>query len=93
MCGQGKRYPGVPYYDQFHAGGEMDESRLIEIEAKLAHQDQLLIELNNVVTDQQAQLTRLEELCSLLVERIRSLGDDRPDGSGGSSQGERPPHY
>lgn len=71
----------------------MEESKLIEIETKLAHQDQLLIELNDVVTDQQAQLMRLEELCNLLVERIRSLGDDKSDGSDGSPQDERPPHY
>jgi len=68
----------------------MDESKLIEIETKFAHQDQLLIELNDIVTDQQAQLGRLEELCNLLVERIRSLGDDRSDEP---SQDKRPPHY
>jgi len=71
----------------------MDESRLIEIETKLAHQDQVLLELNDVLTDQQEQLTQLEKLCSSLVERIRSLGSDRPDGSGGAPQDERPPHY
>jgi SlyX protein len=68
----------------------MEESRIIEIETKLAHQDQLLIELNNVVTDQQTQLMRLDELFTAMVERVRSLGDNSPDDA---PQDERPPHY
>ena len=68
----------------------MEESRIIEIETKLAHQDQLLIELNNVVTDQQTQLMRLDELFTAMLERVRSLGDNSPDDE---PQDERPPHY
>lgn len=68
----------------------MSEERLVDIESKLAHQDQLLIELNEVITDQQAKIMRLEELYSALVERVRSMGEALP---GDSSQDERPPHY
>ena len=68
----------------------MEESKLIEIETRLAHQDQLLIELNDVVTDQQTQLMRLEELCAALIERVRLLAEG---GSGDGGQDERPPHY
>ena len=32
----------------------MSEDRLIDIESKLAHQEQLLNELNDVITEQQA---------------------------------------
>ncbi len=68
----------------------MSAERLVEIESKLAHQDQLLLDLNEVVTDQQARLMQLEEQYRLLVERVRSLGDALP---GGDSAPERPPHY
>lgn len=68
----------------------MSEERLVDIESKLAHQDQLLIELNEVITDQQAKIMRLEELYSALVEWVRSMGEALP---GNSSQDERPPHY
>ena len=73
----------------------MDESdrnnnKIIEIETKLAHQDQLLIELNQVMTDQQTQLMRLEELFTAMLERVRSLGDNSPDAA---PQDETPPHY
>ena len=68
----------------------MDEKRLIEIETKLAHQEDLLNDLNAVVTDQQAQITRLEELCRGLINRVRSISDGAP---AGSPDDERPPHY
>ena len=68
----------------------MDESRLIEIESKLAHQEDLLNELNDVVTDQQAQISRIEEMCRALVSRVRSISDGE---AVGSPDDERPPHY
>jgi len=68
----------------------MSEERFIDLESRLAHQDQLLQELNDVVTDQQAKLMQLEELCRSLIERVRSLGDGV---SAGDSSDERPPHY
>lgn len=68
----------------------MNEQRLIEIETKLAHQEHLLSSLDDALTRQQAQLTRLEELCRSLLQRIRSLPELAPEGSAGD---ERPPHY
>jgi len=68
----------------------MSEHRLVEIESRLAYQDQLLHELNEVITKQQEKIMRLEELFGFIVERIRSLAEtevaDMPPG-------ERPPHY
>ena len=68
----------------------MSEDRLVDIEVKLAHQDQLLIDLNDVVTQQQQKIMKLEELCSSLVDRVRTIGDALP---GDATQDERPPHY
>lgn len=68
----------------------MNEDRLIDIESKLAHQDHLLVELNDVMTKQQEKLMQLEELCASLVDRVRSIGEALP---GDASQDERPPHY
>jgi len=68
----------------------MDEDRLIEIETKLAHQEDLVNELNAVVTDQQAQISRLEELCRSLISRVRSLAEAETTGDPGD---DRPPHY
>jgi SlyX protein len=68
----------------------MSEERFIELESRLAHQDQMLHELNDVVTDQQAKLMQLEELCRTLIDRVRSLGEGMP---AGDPADERPPHY
>ena len=68
----------------------MSEERLVDIESKLAHQDQLLNELNDVVTAQQDRLMQLEELCKTLISRVRSMGEAIPSADAGD---ERPPHY
>ena len=68
----------------------MSEERFVELESRLAHQDQLLHELNEALTSQQAQLAQLEELCRNLVDRLRSLGDGI---QAGDPVNERPPHY
>ncbi len=69
----------------------MDENRLVDIETKLAHQEHLLDELNQVVTDQQARMSRLEEYCRSLAARLQSYADSA--GAAGSAGDERPPHY
>jgi SlyX protein len=68
----------------------MSEERFIDLESRLAHQDQLLHELNDVVTAQQAKIMQLDELCRSLIDRVRSIGDGV---SGGDPGDERPPHY
>ena len=68
----------------------MSEERFVDLETRLAHQDQLLHELNDVVTDQQAKIMQLEELCRSLIDRVRSLGEGLSAGDPGD---ERPPHY
>jgi len=67
----------------------MSDERLVEIESKLAHQDQLLLELNDALTLQQEKIMRLEELSKTLLDRVRALGEAVP----GDAQDARPPHY
>lgn len=68
----------------------LDEKRVIEIETKLAHQEHLLSELNEALTDQQAQISGLERLCQSLIERVKALLDSS---SADQATDERPPHY
>lgn len=68
----------------------MSEERFIDLESRLAHQDQLLNDLNDVVTEQQAKIMQLEELCRALIQRVRSAGEGMADGDPAD---ERPPHY
>ncbi|MEM1174101.1 MAG: SlyX family protein [Pseudomonadota bacterium] len=66
------------------------EDRIIELESRLAHQDHLLQELNDVLTDQQSRLMRLETLCRSLADRLQAIGEMMPATGGGD---EPPPHY
>ncbi len=68
----------------------MTEQRFVDLETKLAHQEHLLLELNEVITKQQENIMRLEKLCDSIIERVRSLGEALP---AGASADEKPPHY
>jgi SlyX protein len=68
----------------------VDDEKLIDIETKIAHQEHLLSELNDALTNQQAQIAELEQLCRSLVERFRALSE----GGGGNEDDDKPPpHY
>jgi SlyX protein len=67
------------------------ESRLDELESRLAFQDDLIESLNEIIARQDRDLIRLEQ-------RVKSLGDKLDDlGEAGALSGspghEIPPHY
>jgi SlyX protein len=67
------------------------EKRLVELESRLAFQDDMIESLNQAVIRQQQQIERLEILSKTLAERLHGLSE-----SAGSDQGpehEVPPHY
>ncbi len=69
----------------------MSDERFIDLETRLAHQERLIEQLNEVLTDQQSRLTRLEEVSESLKDRLRAIGEG---GAGTSApEDERPPHY
>lgn len=68
----------------------MDENRLIELETRLAFQDDTLRQLNDAVTAQQHRIAELERICRHLIERVSRLGDGEQKGAPAD---EVPPHY
>jgi len=68
----------------------MNEARIVELEIRLAYQEDLIQSLNQVLADQQKQLSKLEETCKLLHHKILSLA---VSGSEAETGDERPPHY
>jgi SlyX protein len=70
----------------------MNDERIIELEIKLAYQEDLLQTLNNIVGEQQQQIQRLEKTCQMLYERMKSLSSEN-SGNNGSIIDEVPPHY
>jgi SlyX protein len=68
----------------------MTEQRFVDLETKLAHQEHLLLELNDIITKQQENIMRLEKLCDSIIERVRSLSEAAPVSV---NVEEKPPHY
>ena len=68
----------------------MDESRLIELETKLAYLEETLQVLNQVVARQQKQIDQLEARCRELLERARNSAESV---FRGTAADEVPPHY
>ena len=66
------------------------EDKIIDLQSKLAFQDETINDLNEVITDQQNQLDQLREEIRLLGLRISSVAET----SNVSDEKEPPPpHY
>ncbi|MFM9434314.1 SlyX protein [Janthinobacterium sp. CG_23.3] len=65
-----------------------NEDRFIDIEIKLAHQEDMVESLNQLVYEQQKRINKLEAMCGALAQRIR----DNSDG-GANPVNDKPPHY
>ena len=50
----------------------MHQERLIEIETKIAYQEQTVKELNEAICQQQNQIDQLQATCNLLIKRLTS---------------------
>jgi SlyX protein len=68
----------------------MDTHRLIDIETKLAYQEDLIQELNKTIHSQQLRLDQLEEALRSLTLRYNSLAEQ---GDSEYPVDEKPPHY
>ncbi|MCX7099301.1 MAG: SlyX family protein [Methylococcales bacterium] len=68
----------------------MSDDRIIELEIKVAYQEDLLQTLNTIVSGQQQQIGRLDATCRMLNERIKSLSSE---GGPVGAVDEVPPHY
>ena len=68
----------------------MNEQRLIDIETKLAYQEDTVQQLNDVVFAQQKKIDQLELLCQHLLVRLKDLSEQQ---SGNFTFIEKPPHY
>lgn len=67
----------------------VSDDRIVELEIKVAYQEDLLQALNTIVGDQQKQISQLEQTCKLLSEQIKNRVEPE-----GFNQGvEIPPHY
>ena len=69
----------------------MSEDRLVEIETKIAFQEQTIEALNDVLYEQQQEIERLGSICDALVKRVKELSEFTPGID--ARVNEKPPHY
>ena len=69
----------------------MSEERLVEIETKIAFQEQTIEDLNDVLYKQQQEIERLGSICDTLVKRVKELSEFTPGIDAPAN--EKPPHY
>jgi SlyX protein len=67
-----------------------DEKKIIDLETRIAHQDLLLEELNQVVYKQQLQIDALETQMGVLVKRIQ---EEAASAREIGPANDKPPHY
>jgi len=65
---------------------------LIELQTRVAYQEDTINQLNQVVTQQDADIIQLQQQMRLLAKRLDELSFTQGDGSEEITN-ERPPHY
>ncbi len=68
----------------------MSEDRFVDIETKLAYQEDLIEALNKVVSDQQLKIDELEKACRKMVDRLVDLSEAFESAQ---IEDAPPPHY
>jgi SlyX protein len=68
----------------------MSEERLMNIETKIAFQEDMIDALNKTIYQQQLQIDLLEAQCKAMAQHIQLLAEA---GSEGRMPTEKPPHY
>jgi len=64
------------------------EDRFVDIEIKLAHQEDLVETLNQTIYQQGRRIDQLEAMLAKLADHVRNLQE-----AGQQPINERPPHY
>ncbi len=69
------------------------DEQIIELESRLAFQENSIVELNEIITDQQHQLDRLVATVEMLDSRLSLLATDAAAETTPKPEDEIPPHY
>lgn len=67
-----------------------NEQRFVEIETKVAYQEDTIMQLNEVIIQQQQQIDYLKRLSEQLLDRVNSMSAETDVIT---AQDEKPPHY
>lgn len=69
------------------------EEQLIDVQTRVAYQEDTLAQLNEVITKQDAEIVQLKQQVRLLAQRLEELMLDPAQGGDADITNDRPPHY
>ena len=69
------------------------DERLVDVEIRIARQEDLIDVLNKTVYEQQKKIDELEALCTALARHVKDLRDAASDMASDVLALEKPPHY
>lgn len=69
------------------------EEQLIDVQTRVAYQEDTLAQLNDVITKQDIEIVQLKQQVRLLAQRLDELARDPLQGDEADVANERPPHY
>lgn len=69
------------------------EEQLIDVQTRVAYQEDTLAQLNEVITKQDAEIVQLKQQVRLLAQRVDELVRDPAQGDTAEIINDRPPHY
>ena len=72
---------------------KLPDSRLTEIETRLAYAEQANEQLSQEIFDQQRETERLQLRVRRLEQRLKELTEQMPAATSGKLEDEVPPHY
>ncbi|UUA74356.1 SlyX family protein [Cellvibrio sp. QJXJ] len=68
------------------------EEQLIDVQTRVAYQEDTLVQLNEVITRQDAEIIQLKQQLRLIAQRLDELSTNPAQGDTEMAD-ERPPHY
>ena len=72
----------------------MSQEQLIaDLQQQLAFQEQTIDSLNNTVTQQQLDISRLQRTVELLAQQMKNVREDLSNGQEAPPADQKPPHY
>ncbi len=72
----------------------MSQQQLIaDLQQQLAFQEQTIDSLNDTVTQQQLDITRLQRTVELLAKQMKNVREDLSNGQQAPEADQKPPHY
>lgn len=69
------------------------EEQLIDVQTRVAYQEDTLAQLNDVITRQDIEIVQLKQQVRLLAQRFDELARNPLQANEADSVNERPPHY